>query len=202
MTQHPGHESPEDLGVSAANGAQGAAYTLVLEYPPSLRKGDPGVVRLRVVPGNAASEQDLANAAAAATARPPGSGAAADEPLGFQARLEAAGAAIRPEGDITAGGSAANGTEFLWTIRAIPNSGTRGTVWTFLIPMGASDLNASRRAISAQPLEIKVTTVVGLSGPNARVLGAVLLVLATALGMAPLDRTLRRASRRARGQRE
>jgi len=193
-----GFRPPPDAGASAA-GDEGE-YTVALEYPRVIRRGDTELVHLRVTPAKGLSDDGLTEqneAVGEPTARTEDG---VGQHVALQARLELSGADVAPDGDITASWSAENGTGFLWTIRGLPGRAARGTAWIFRLPVGSPDLAGDRMAVSAQPLEIGVATFLGLTGQAARVVGAILLVLATALGMPRLDEGLRRAMKRRRPQ--
>jgi len=99
-----------------------------------------------------------------------------------EARLDLAGAQISPP-DLTSQTLLPGQTvQFFWSIRPDGVGLYRGTAWLFLRFVDKVSGEESRRAVSAQSVEIEVVNLFGLSGKLVRSAGAVGSVVGTVIG--------------------
>jgi hypothetical protein len=157
-----------DLDPSASAGSVPNANTvmgrLVLEWPQSLRLGDAGKVRLIFSP-------ELSQLSHNATDRI------------LRSRLDLAGFAQTPTGEISHALILDHPVTFLWNLRSIRMGKYIGDVWLYVqsnLP-GVSDGNS--KVVIAQQFEIPVTGLLGMSGLEARIIGGVGLVIGAFLGL-------------------
>ena len=170
--------------------ADHARYSIALEYPQRLRVGDSDLVHLRIDPALGPPTGQLPSPSDGKPAPGPRGGEGASAALAIQARLELSASTVTPAGDVTSPWSPNEGASFVWRIRSADGVPSRGTAWAFLIPIGSGRLAEERMAISAQPVAISTSTLLGVNGPAARGIGSVLLVLGAVLGLPGLDRLL------------
>jgi hypothetical protein len=188
--------APADAHGSQSGTPDRVQYRVTLEYPQWLRAGDSGLVRLHVVATHIPLAEDPADVLDVGQGQQSGMYHDSAGLPAIQARLELSDAAVSPAGDISAPWSPPQAASFLWTVQGMRGAAARGTAWTFLLRSVSLDLSGERSAISAQPLEIRTRTLLGITGPAARFSGAALLILGTVLGMPDLEHLLRRGFRR------
>jgi hypothetical protein len=159
---------------------------LNLEWPPRLREGDSGVVKLVLevddqgnltptaeVEGNVVRSQtveiqnlyDTHNVVA-------------------EARLDMAGVIVLPEGDVSEPLRPGQSATFFWNIRTPHVGHYKGTVWLHLrfIPIDG-DGPESRTMVSAQVIDVETVNFLGLGGTPARLLGGAGALLGSVLGL-------------------
>jgi hypothetical protein len=175
--------------------------TLILEYPGQVKAGDSALVRLRIVPKKIAFAGGLSEESEVMQAQPLPLDPGAALPLLIQTRLELVGATVSPEGDLTSPWSTEAGVGFAWAVGELTGASAQGTAWTFQIPAGSAVLTGDRMAISAQPVEMKNTSLLGVSGPAARASGTIATVFAAILSLPRADLWLRRLKVTRRDQR-
>ena len=153
---------------------------LFLEWPESLRLGDAGEVRLSFNPEIPVGAQ----------APQPETSGGANQVL--QSRLELAGIAYTPTGEISQALSMAHPVIFLWNLRARQMGDFSGTTWLHLSEISANGSQTGNtgksmpKVLSAQQIDVPVNTFWGLSGIQARILGGVGLAVGAVLGLGSL----------------
>jgi len=160
------------------------ARRLTLEYPPQLRAGDSDLVRLTL------EVDDLGNITP--TAQLDGNvitGKVIEIPNLYEthhvvaeARFDIAGLEIRPSGLISEPLAEGNSVTFYWSIRPQEVGIYRGTVWLYLRFVDKQSGEESRKAVSAQIVEIKAVNFFGLSANFARATGVVGSVVGAVIG--------------------
>lgn len=90
-----------------------------------------------------------------------------------QARLDMAGVAYTPQGELVEPMRPGVPVVFSWSISPQNVGSYRGTVWVHLqfLPLDGSEV--SRRVLSAQVVEVDSVNLLGLGGTSARLIGAV-----------------------------
>ena len=159
---------------------------LNLEWPPKLREGDSGVVKLVLevddqgnltptaeVEGNVVRSEtveienlyDTHNVVA-------------------EARLDMAGVDISPMGEISEPLRPGQSATFFWNIRTPQVGRYKGTVWLHLrfIPLNGDEPD-SRTMVSAQVIDVDSVNFLGLGGTPARLLGSVGALVGSVLGL-------------------
>jgi hypothetical protein len=191
----PGALESEALTLDDGSGARATEYLVTLKYPGLLRAGDSESVHVRIAPEQQSGlDAALDTSGAGSLPRGPNGNSDYRTPL-IQARLEVSGASVQPEGDITAAWAPDQEVEFVWRLWNIQEANARGTAWTFLVPHESSTLPGPRIALSAQPLEIRPSKLLGISGPVARIIGGALVAIASTFAMPTVERALRRGTR-------
>jgi hypothetical protein len=100
-----------------------------------------------------------------------------------EARLELAGVRFIPTGEINVALLPGRPAAFLWSVSPDQPGIYGGTVWLHLrfIPLeGGEEL---RSVLTAQPVEIEATSLLGMSGSAARLLGGLGTAFCLALGL-------------------
>lgn len=157
---------------------------LTLEFPPALRAGDSDVVRLTL------EVDDLGNLTP--TAEIGGnvvSGEVVEIPnlyeshhIVAEARFDIAGMEVRPAELISQPLAPGNAATFYWSVRPQEVGVYRGTVWLYLRFVDKQNGDESRKAISAQIVEIEAVNFLGLSGGVARATGVLGSIVGTIIG--------------------
>ncbi|MGE5249204.1 MAG: hypothetical protein ACM3QS_03230 [Bacteroidota bacterium] len=149
--------------------------TLTLEYPAKIRRGDSDIVRLTL------EVDDLGNVTPTAeTAGNQVTGKTIEIPnlyethnVTAEARLDMAGMEVRPPELISEPLAPGEAVTFYWSVRPPDKGSYKGTVWLFLRFVDKVSGAESRRAVSAQVIEIQSTDLFGLPANLARTTGAV-----------------------------
>jgi hypothetical protein len=159
---------------------------LNLEWPPKLREGDSGLVKMtleiddqgnlsptaqiegNVVRGETVVIQNLYDT----------------HNVVAEARLDMAGVEISPEGEISEPLRPGQSATFFWNIHPPQVGRFKGTVWLHLrfIPLNG-DEPESRTMISAQVIDVETVNFLGLGGTPARLLGGVGTLVGSILGL-------------------
>jgi hypothetical protein len=155
---------------------------VLLDFPSEVRLGDVDAIRLSFSAGGTAASN--------LPAEIPLDGPGAAQPFQdaydtynviVEAQLDLAGVETLPSGPVSERLIRGDTAIFAWKIRpAVPGT-YHGTAWLFLIFVDRQSGAESRIPISAQPMAIRVTAPLGLSGPEARVAGGAGLVASIAL---------------------
>jgi hypothetical protein len=195
----PGDVQATEPRPSAFPTAEGPAATalpalperrrLTLEFPPKIRAGDSDLVRLTL------EVDDLGNVTP--TAQIGGNvvtGQVVEIPNLYEThtviaetRFDIAGMEIKPADTVSEPLSPGSSVTFYWSIRP-PEAGVyQGTIWVHLRFVNKSNGEESRKAISAQILEIEAVNLMGLSGNLARTTGVVGSVVGTVIGFPFLE---------------
>jgi hypothetical protein len=166
---------------------------LTLEFPPRLRAGDSDLVRLTL------EVDDLGNLTP--TAQIEGNvitGQVIEIPNLYEthtviaeASFDIAGMEVRPADLVSEALSPGTSVTFYWSIRP-PEAGVyHGTIWLHLRFVDKSSGAESRKAVSAQLLEIEAANLLGLSGNLARTMGVVGSIVGTVIGFPFLEDILK-----------
>ncbi len=157
---------------------------LTLEFPPQIRAGDSDVVRLTL------EVDDLGNITP--TAQIGGNvitGQVIEIPNLYEshhviaeARFDIAGLEVRPSELISEPLSQGTSATFYWSIRPQEVGVYRGTIWLYLRFVEKQSGEESRNTVSAQIVEIKAVSMLGLSGGFARTTGVIGSVVGTVIG--------------------
>lgn len=159
---------------------------LNLEWPPKLREGDSGLVKMtleiddqgnlsptaqiegNVVRGETVVIQNLYDT----------------HNVVAEARLDMAGVEISPDGEISEPLRPGQSATFFWNIHPFQVGRFKGTVWLHLrfIPLNG-DEPESRTMISAQVIDVETVNFLGLGGTSARLLGGVGTLVGSILGL-------------------
>lgn len=162
---------------------------LTLEYPPRIRVGDSDTVRLTLevdTLGNIVPTAEIkGNAIAGQIVQIPNLYDTHD--VIAQARLDLAGADIKPEETVNEPLLPGQSVTFYWSIHPTEAGTYRGTVWFYLQFVDKQTGAVSQKTISAQTVQIEATNLFGLSGNAARTTGGVGSILGAILGLPFLD---------------
>lgn len=157
-----------ELRVRPVSGAAGPAgkNSLTLLFPPKIRVGEPGVVRLTLkvdalqdllpdIVGN-----DLSNFYDTHT-------------VITEARFDLPGIPVQPSELISAPVSQGQTAIFYWTLRPGDAGKFRGTIWLYLRAVDRSTGEERRETVSAQIVEIEAVKFLGLVVNRVRMIGLV-----------------------------
>lgn len=147
----------EDLqpGKSAGLSDEQPVAWLRYQWPEKLRKGDAGKVRLTFEWIESGVDKVIVNG------------------LALNSQLDLAGIPHTPTGEISQALVMEHPVVFLWSLRGARSGEYAGKLWLRLQSQpAAADLTA-RRLLAAHSLEIRVDSLLGLSGDQGRVFGAV-----------------------------
>ncbi len=157
---------------------------LTLEWPPTLRVGDADVIRLTLevdeMGGITPTAEIEGHQVRGETVSIPNLYETHD--VIAEARLDMAGAQVRPQGPISEALLPGQPVTFYWSVRLMEAGRYRGTVWLHLRFRPKSGGEEVRRAVSAQFIEVEAVTLFGLGGGAARAVGALGSALGTVLG--------------------
>lgn len=153
-----------NLGWGPSLGRQ-PQFSLSLEWPPVLRIDDPGLVRLKMIPSSGtgggdsdANQKDGANRL-------------------VEVRLELAGFQSIPDGEALTPLKDHQPVVLQWALRPQQPGIQQGTLWIHLrsLPDGAGQASQpeSRQILSAQKLQIRTVSLMGLTGLQVRIAGIV-----------------------------
>jgi hypothetical protein len=162
---------------------------LTLEFPPQMRAGDSDWVRLTL------EVDDLGNITP--TAEIEGNvilGKTIEVPNLYEthhviaeARFDMAGMEISPPDVSSQTLAQGQSVTFYWSIRPYETGVYRGTVWLYLRYVDKQSGEESRKAASAQLVEIEAVNLFGLSGNFARTTGVIGSVVGTVIGFPFLE---------------
>jgi len=172
---YPGADQP----VGAAADSPGAR-SLELSWPKSLRLGDDGTLRLTVgfpLPGSTGSQALTAAAGDVQTE----TGNAYH--LILQSHLDLPGIARTPTGEVSQAMLPDQPVVFLWYLRPAGPGVFSGKVWLHLRLVPAPPAQEQRILLAAQQVDIRVTSLLGMSGSQARLFGSLGLVVGGFLGL-------------------
>ncbi|HEY5984513.1 MAG TPA: hypothetical protein VIU38_13695 [Anaerolineales bacterium] len=162
---------------SSGDASEIESFTVSLNYPTQMRVGDSWRVWLHVSPPT-----DTAVGSAPTTEEARLQEALKTERLVAEARLELPGADVRPREAVNQYASSGRAADFVWSAVLAEPIEARGTVWLSLIVKDAQSGQQSRATISAQPMETRGATVLGLSGPMARAVAGLGILAAGVIG--------------------
>lgn len=173
---------PENMQLPTLVGGAGAppavreARLVELRWSPKVRLGDSQVIRLSIDVDpqvSSSSEPDVYST----------------HNVLAEALLELPGAEITPGSAISTPLRSGRSVTFLWSARPLRAGETSGDLSLHLrfVPLAAGPSAVeSRRLVSSQRIEVQAASLFGLSGPTARLLGSVGVLLGVLLGLDPL----------------
>jgi hypothetical protein len=177
---------------------------LTLEYPPKIRTGDSDVVRLTLEVDSLDNLTPTAEVQGNIIA-----GQVVQIPNLYdshfvvaEARLDLAGPEVRPTDAISEPLLQGQSVTFFWSVRPITDGSFRGTVWLFLRFKDKLTGEETRKAISAQTIQIESTKFLGLDGSIARTAGGLGSVIGAILGFPFVDDVFKWLFNRIRGRKE
>ncbi|MFZ5881957.1 MAG: hypothetical protein ACOY0R_21515 [Chloroflexota bacterium] len=157
---------------------------LTLEFPPVIRAGDADLIRLTL------EMDELGNLTP--TAQIEGNqviGEVVEIPnlyethhVTAEARLDLAGVEVIPPGTISSPLLPGQSVTFFWSVSPREAGSFRGTLWLHLRFVDKASGEESRRAVSAQTIEIEGANLFGFSGNSARTLGVIGSVVGAVTG--------------------
>lgn len=157
---------------------------LALEFPPRIRAGDSDVVRLTLQMDDSGNITPTAVIAGNLI-----TGEAIEIPnlyethhVVVEASFDIAGVQVSPPDLSSQTLSPGQSVMFFWSIRPVEVGTYRGTVWLFLRFVDKVSGAESRRAVSAQMVEIEAVNLFGVPARAARVVGGVGSVVGTVIG--------------------
>jgi hypothetical protein len=158
---------------------------LILSWPARVRLGDVAFIRLTlVVDAQERLTSGIGTANASMNSRTQQVQDIYDtHRVLAEARLELAGVRFIPTGEISVALLPGRPVAFLWSISPDRPGVYDGTVWLHLrfIPLeGGEEL---RSVLSAQPIELEATSLLGLGGSGARLLGGLGVAFFLAFGL-------------------
>lgn len=157
---------------------------LTLEFPPVIRAGDADLIRLTL------EVDELGNLTP--TAQIEGNqviGEVVEIPnlyethhVTAEARLDLAGVEVIPPGTISSPLLPGQSVTFYWSVSPREAGSFRGTLWLHLRFVDKASGEESRRAVSAQTIEVEGANLFGFSGNSARTLGVIGSVVGAVTG--------------------
>ncbi len=173
---------------------------VTLEYPPNIRAGDSDVVRLTLevdTLGNVTpTAETKGNKVTGKTVKIPN--LYDTHNVIAEARLDLAGVDVRPSGEISEPLLPGESVTFYWSVHPTASGAYRGTVWLFLRFVDKVTKEESRKAVSAQSVQITTRELFEIGGSLARTVGGVGSVVGAVLGCPFADDVLKWFLRRLR----
>jgi hypothetical protein len=166
---------PAEMQLPGSQAASPETRLLTLDYPASLRAGDGERVALGFAP------QTVVELPASVFA---------DYNILAEARLELAGVQVQPAATVSEPLLPGQKVVFYWSVRAEKAGQYPGTLWFYLRYVPKAGGPEVRQLLSAQPLEIRVTTLLGVVPGLWRGLGLLGLFGGALLGFPFLERAL------------
>jgi hypothetical protein len=177
----PAHRELRVRPVSAAAGlAEKDALTLL--FPPKIRVGEPGVVRVTL-------QVDTLKDFLSAAGRTEASNFYETHNVIVEARFDIPGVFVQPSELISAPVSQGQTAVFYWTLRPGDAGKFRGTIWLYLRVVDKSTGEERRETVSAQIIELESVKFLGLGVNRVRTIGLVMAVAALFLSL-PLFESL------------
>jgi hypothetical protein len=191
---------PSDLVQVPAILASPESRRLTLDYPSWIRIGDSGVIRLTLEAASLANVTPISGAGGNFTVDPTLSSASPHENYNViaEARLDLEGTEVRPSETVSEPLVPGESVAFRWSVRTTQTGTYRGTAWLFLVFVDRSSGAQTRSAVSAQPVKIQATSLLGLGGRAARVLGGLGAVVAGVLAIPFIPAAVKRYRSRPR----
>ncbi len=181
----PSDMMPPGLLPAARTSATSEPRQLALQYPSWIRVGDSSVIRLTLDAASVASVTPLAAAGGNLSADPSVASANAYEAYDViaEARLDLEGMEVRPSAAVREPLLPGDTAEYRWSVRTTEEGMYRGTAWLILVFVDKANGQQRRVAVSAQPVQIRATSLLGLGGGAARVLGGLGTMAAAVLSI-------------------
>ena len=177
---------------------------LALEYPPRIRAGDSDIVRLTlnmddsgnitptaVIEGNVVTGEVIEIPNLYETHH-----------VVVEARFDIAGIQVAPPGLSSQTLSPGQSVMFFWSIRPQEVGTYRGTVWLFLRFVDKVSQEESRRAVSAQMVEIEAVNLFGVPAGGVRTVGGVGSVVGAVVGFPFFEDIVKFLFRKSRRQKK
>ena len=169
------------------------ARRLTLEYPPRIRVGDSDIIRLTLevdTLGNVTPTAEIGgHVITGQTVQIPN--VYDTHSVIAEARLDLAGAEVRPSENVSEPLLPGQSVSFFWSVRPGSAGTYRGTAWLFLHFIDKVTKEESRKALTAQPVQISATDLFGLDGSFARLAGGLGSVVGGVLGFPFVDEVLK-----------
>jgi len=158
---------------------------LSLLFPPKIRAGDVGIVRLIMgIDGLSSTTPAAGNAENNGTSGDGGSSNLyATHYVIVETRFDLPGMDIRPSDLISAPISQGQTPVFNWTLRPHEAETYKGTIWLYLRTVDKVTGEERRETVSAQSVEIESVKLLGLPTNPARLIGIVGTVIGLALSL-------------------
>jgi len=166
---------------------------IVVELPKKIRAGDADVLRLSLVMDESGQVTPTAEAVGHAV-----SGEPVEIPNLYdtynvivEARLDIAGLEVQPQGAVKQPMQPGVPVVFVWSLSPNHPGNFRGVLWLYLTLIPKAGGPQDQRALLARPVEIRAVTVLGMSAPLARWIGAIGSVFSFVFGIPFLEDALR-----------
>jgi hypothetical protein len=189
----PTAESPGEPAPVAPLPAIPESRRLTLEYPPKIRTGDSDVIRLTLevdTLGNLTPTAEIqGNLVTGGVVQIPN--LYDTHNIIAEARIDLAGVEVRPSETIGEPLLQGQSVTFYWSVRPLAAGTFRGTAWLFLRFVDKVSKVESSKAISAQPVQITATNLLGLTGTIARTAGSLGSLVGAVLGFPFVDDVLK-----------
>jgi hypothetical protein len=186
-------EQPSQGDVTAPPPAIPEERRLTLEYPPKIRTGDSDVVRLTLevdTLGNVTpTAESQGNVITGQTVQIPN--LYDTHNVIAEARLDLAGVDVRPAEEISEPLLPGQSVTFYWSVHPASPGTYRGTAWLFLRFVDKVTKAESRKAVSAQTVQISASSLLGITGNLARAAGGIGSVVGAVLGFPFADDLLK-----------
>jgi hypothetical protein len=160
----PIHRELRARPVSAAGSTQAEQAALMMLFPPRIRVGEPGVVRLTL---DVDSLKDFLPAAGESDS------IFDSHHVIVEARFDIPGISVQPSGLISAPVSQGQKAVFYWTLRPGEAGKYHGTIWLYVRAIDKLTGQESRETVSAQIIEIESVKFLGLVINRVRLIGLV-----------------------------
>jgi hypothetical protein len=178
--------------MQAPAGSQGSgeavlqARRAVVEWPESLRIGDRTMISLAFEPvQNQTSANNRTNGL---------KDAYTSYNLMAEGRLEVAGLSVNPANPVRESLLTGQTVKLKWTIGALETGKYLGNVWLWLRFLPLDGSSASEVPIFVQEVDIRATSMLGLGGPQARLLGGMGIIAGLGLSYDVMIRMFRKLS--------
>lgn len=175
---------PGEAETPAARPAILERRLLALEYPPRIRAGDADIIRLTLEVDEAGNITPTAEVEGNVV-----TGEVIEIPNLYEthhviveARFDAAGMQVSPPDLTSQTLSPGQRVRFFWSIRPDEPGIYRGTVWLYLRFVDKVSGEESRKAVSAQMVEIEAVNLFGIPARVVRVVGGVGSVIGAVVG--------------------
>ncbi len=166
---------------------------LTVEYPPRVRVGDSGLIRLTLEVDDLGRLTPTAEVAGNAT-----TGQVVQIPNLYEthhvmaeARLDLLGVQVRPEGLVSEPLLPRQAVTFFWNVRPSQAGTFRGTLWFHLRFVDKASGQESGKTVAAPSIQIEATTLLGLNASVARFAGGLGSFVGAVLGLPFVDEMLK-----------
>jgi hypothetical protein len=180
----PAHRETRIRPVSVPAGRpQEGNRQITLLFPPKIRTGDTGIVRLTLDDQDNLLPTPQSAGIAAGDNTTLSSNFDDTQKVVAEARFDIPGMNVRPSELISASISGGQSAVFYWTLRPDIVGEWRGTIWVYLRTVDKATGQERRETVSAQMVEIKAVDLFGLSAKQARLVGIAGSVIGLALSL-------------------